>query len=128
MGLLSVPAPRPAGAASATTGGGSGVADRSLYLTASNLTFPGVAVVAGVILNFLTANLGGNRFWVALAIAVLFGIIVVLRGFLSPDDVTTATPGDKVLAIITAMINTVLLWIAIFGVSSIPPPGTAPLP
>lgn len=133
MGFLTVPASPPsmgagtndgtdAAAEAVTTGGGGGTMNQSLFLTPANLTFPGVAVVAGVILNFFNANLGGSRFLVALGVALVFGVILTVVAFTEGDNIVKLSPVKTILALFIGLVNTALLWITIFGVSSIPAP------
>lgn len=91
--------------------------NQALFLTAGNLTFPGVAVVAGSILNFLAVNIGGNRLWIALIIALVFGGFVTWLALTDPK--ADQTGQGKVKGGFVGLINTVLLWISTFGVSSL---------
>ncbi|WP_231745474.1 hypothetical protein [Arthrobacter sp. EpRS71] len=97
-------------------------ANKALYLTAGNLTFPGVTVFAGVILNFVTSNTDGNRLWIALAIALIFGAFITWLAWSDPKEVTT--PQVRGTQIFIGFFNTMLLWISIFGVSSVELPTT----
>jgi hypothetical protein len=79
------------------------------------VTFPGVTVVAGVISNFIVDNFGGARLSVTGIIAALFGAFIITLGL--TDD---KRPKDNVLvSVLVGVINTVLLWIGIYGVASI---------
>ena len=58
-----------------------------LFLTAGDLTFPGVTVVAGSILNAVAGDSGTWRAWAAAIIAVVFGAFIT---WLSPPRTRTA--------------------------------------
>ncbi|GAA3920835.1 hypothetical protein [Microbacterium invictum] len=88
------------------------------YLDPKNITYPGVAVVAGVILNFIVSNVtgSGTRLWVSLLIALAFG------GFILWQSLTDKNNAQPVASqIFVLVVNTVLLWIAIFSVAAVEP-------
>jgi len=87
-----------------------------LFLTAKTLTFPGVAVVGGTILNFITKNtgVGEGAIWIALAIAVVFGGFLIFLGITDEKN-----KERKAVQLFVGVINTALLWITLWGVSSI---------
>jgi hypothetical protein len=88
-----------------------------LFLEKKNLTFPGVSVVSGVILNFTTATFGGadNKVWIAAIIAVLFGGFIVYLGL---KDKENKESGPSQFFV--GLVNTLLLWITTYGVASVP--------
>lgn len=106
-----------------SAGSSSGKAKQSptqnLFVTAQSLTFSGVTLVGGVVLNFLTANIGGTRLWVALGVAVVLGLIVTAVAIATPHSSWTGAP-NKLIAVVIALVNTFVLWISLFGISSIP--------
>lgn len=97
-------------------GGDGGASNQPLFLTAKNLTFPGVTVLGGLILNFIVKNTGadGAALWIALAIALVFGGLLTWIGLTDPKN-----RQSKPIQLVVGIINTALLWIALFGVSSI---------
>ncbi|MBV1778683.1 hypothetical protein KRR55_06095 [Paeniglutamicibacter sp. ABSL32-1] len=86
-------------------------------MTPENLTFPGVAVVAGSLMNFFADNLGGSRLWISLVIAVVFGAFVTMLAFTAKNRVSST--GKNITDIFVGLVNTLLLWITTFGVSSL---------
>lgn len=102
-----------------TTGADAGLAavdtkKQPLFLTAGNLTFPGVTVVAGSILNTVAHDSGTWRAWVTVIIAAVFGGFIT---WLSYSD--TDSTKKKATDIFVGVVNTVLLGISMYGVSSI---------
>lgn len=93
---------------------------KSLFVTVQSLTFSGVTIIGGVALNFITANIGGSRFWVALGVAVVLGLIVTIVSIHNKD--TSWQAGNKAIALVIALVNTFVLWVSLFGISSIPNP------
>ncbi len=88
-----------------------------LFLTAENLTFPGVTVIAGTLLNALVSDTSNLRIWVAGIIAAIFGGFITWVGL--TDPLNQPTPRDKKIQGFVGFINTALLWISILGVASI---------
>lgn len=88
------------------------------FLDPKNITYPGVAVAAGVILNFIVTNLTGepSRIWVSLIIAVVFGGFILWQG-LSDRNNAQSKPSQ----VFVAVVNTALLWILIFSVAAVTP-------
>lgn len=91
--------------------------NQALYLTAGNLTFPGVTVVAGTILNFVTDDADAGRIWIALAIALIFGAFITWLAW--TDEKAVTTTNGRATELFVGLVNTALLWISIYGVSSI---------
>lgn len=89
----------------------------ALWLSKENLTFPAVTVVAGIILNFVLDSTNGPRVWWSLTIAVIFGGFLTYLGISDPKSPKTSR--DRAIAVFVGLVNTVLLWITIWGVSSI---------
>jgi hypothetical protein len=88
------------------------------YLDPKNITYPGVAVIAGVILNFLATNVTGeaSRIWVSLIISLIFGGFILFKGL---------TDGNNAEGVVTqvfvCLVNTFLLWIVVFSVAAVDP-------
>lgn len=90
--------------------------NQPLFLEPKNLSFPGVTVVGGTILNFLIKNTGAqsSAIWIALAVAVAFGGFLI---FLGLSDKQNRQP--RLVQVFIGIVNTALLWILLFGVSSL---------
>jgi hypothetical protein len=106
------PAPtEPPGQSPSTT-----VTKNLVYLEPGSLTFPGVTLIAGIILNFVLKNSGMelNVFWFSGAVALVFGALLMWVGLTSKEN-----KDAKPKQIVTGVINSVVLWITIFGVAQI---------
>lgn len=92
------------------------------FLDPKNITYPGVAVVAGVILNFVVTNITGSasRIWVSLIIALIFGGFILWQGLADPHNAQSKPSQVFVFAV-----NTTLLWILIFSVAAVDPAAIA---
>jgi uncharacterized membrane-anchored protein len=91
--------------------------NQALYLTPGNLTFPGVTVAAGAILNFVATDSGGTRLVIAAIIAFVFGSFITYLGL--SDSQAHQDARSRTISVFVGVINTALLWISIYGVSSI---------
>jgi len=87
------------------------------YLDPKNITYPAVAVIGGVFLNFLVTNVTGDgpRIWIALAIALVFGGFILSQGI--KDSNNAQSKGSQVFV---CLVNTFMLWIVIFSVAAVP--------
>ncbi|WP_182378686.1 hypothetical protein [Nocardioides sp. WS12] len=85
-----------------------------LFLTAGNLTFPGVTVVAGSILNAVASDSGTTRAWATVVIALAFGGFITWLSYSDADSTK-----KKATDIFIGVVNTALLAISMYGVSSI---------
>ena len=85
------------------------------YLDPKNITYPGVAVIAGAMLNFTEGD-AGVRLWVSLVIALLFGGFILYLGLTDENNAER-----KIVQVFTFFVNTFLLWVTIFSVSVVSP-------
>lgn len=98
---------------------GSGVevtsaARQPLFLEPKNLTFPGVTIVAGTLANFAAGGIPEWKPLIALVIAVVFGGFLIAIGLTDPQN-----RERKLIQWFVGVVNTALLWMAVWGVSSI---------
>src|SRR4051794_5680945 len=68
-----------------TRSGNDPTPNENLYLTPASLTFPGVTLFCGTLLNFLTTNFPVARIWTAAAIALIVGTFILYLGLSDPD-------------------------------------------
>ena len=86
-----------------------------LFLEPKNLTFPGVTIVAGSIVNFVSGGIPEWKPIVALVIALVFGGFLIAMGLTDPKNTER-----RLVQWFVGLVNTVLLWMAVWGVASIP--------
>jgi hypothetical protein len=87
---------------------------KSYYLSKESLTFPGVAAAAGTILRVIDST---PRKLVALIVAVLLGGALVAIGYQRTPQAERDKPGFRLEAVLMAVLNIGLLWVAILGVA-----------
>lgn len=85
-----------------------------LFLEAKNLTFPGVTVVAGMLVNVAAAGIPEWKALIALAVALVFGGFLIAIGLTDPKNTER-----RLVQCFVGVVNTALLWIAVWGVSNI---------
>jgi len=109
----------PSGAVETETG----PVNQNPFLTKQNLTFSGLSVAAAAIINFFARDAGTARLVAAALVAAAFGGFLI---FLALIDANRETgPGVKPTIWFLGIVNTMLLFISIYGVASIDPPGDA---
>jgi hypothetical protein len=102
---------------------GGGVADFSepgrqpLFLEYKNLTFPGVVVVAGTIVNFAASGAPELKLGIAALIAIIFGGFMIWIGLTDKENAER-----KPIQAFVGLVNTALLWITIYGMANLPAP------
>lgn len=128
MSILAPMVTRPAAEPAAATVEGSQTAlddnQKSYYLSKESLTFPGVAAAAGTILQVIDATPGKIA---ALVVAIVLGGALVLLGYQRTPQAERKKAGFRVEALIMAILNIGLLWVAVFG-AAVVTGGTTPSP
>ena len=111
QGAFAVPA-APAPAAPAAP-------ENALYFDLKGLTFTGSTAVAGLLVGFLAswAVIPFDRVFIALIVALAFGIGITVIGVTNPNQVSGVAA--VVRAIVLGVFNTLVLWMSITGVSTV---------
>lgn len=116
--LVNVLAPmvRTSPAAGAVDAAGVGDNDnkKSYYLSKESLTFPGVAAAAGTILRVIDSTPGK---FLALIVAIVLGGALVIIGYQRTPQAERDKPGFVAEALLMAILNIGLLWVAVLGVA-----------